>query len=65
MLAASVFHFGIIGNPEMKEYLRERNVSIMYTCRTDLIESRIDSREKLVAVVDAANVNAARLLSML
>jgi cyclase len=29
LLAASVFHFGIIGIPQLKEYLRGRNVSVM------------------------------------
>jgi cyclase len=29
LLAASVFHFGIIGIPELKEYLRGRGVSVM------------------------------------
>ena len=28
LLAASVFHFGIIGIPELKEYLRGRGVSV-------------------------------------
>ena len=29
LLAASVFHFGIIGIPELKEYLRGRGVSVI------------------------------------
>jgi len=29
LLAASVFHFGIIGIPELKEYLRGRKVPVM------------------------------------
>ena len=28
LLAASIFHFGIIGIPELKAYLRERGVKV-------------------------------------